>query len=175
MPRAQVAEAFRAIPGASVPDPDRLWTVPRVDLGTGEESGVGSFPPATGEVFPTLVSAVDSDGNEVAGIRLPDLTTPLGTHAGWNVRHPQTGGAGQIMPMVGSTLPFAATRGEREASADPRPSIEERYGGRDEYLARVRSDAARLAADRYLLTEDIEVLVADAVARWDVMVPVTAR
>ena len=175
VPRARVAEAFRAIPGASAPDPDCLWTVPRVDLGAGEEGGIGSFPPATSEPFPTLVSAVDPDGNEVAGIRLPDLTTPLGTHAGWNVRHPQTGGAGQIMPMLGSTLPFAVTRRERDASADPRPSIEERYGGRDEYLARVRSDAARLSADRYLLTEDIEVVVADAAARWDVIAPVTVR
>ena len=149
--------------------------MPRVDLGVGEEGGVGSFPPSTSEPFPTLVAAVDSDGNEVAGIRLPDLTTPLGTHAGWNVRHPLTGGAGQIMPMLGSTLPFAATRKEREASVDPRPSIEERYAGRDEYLARVHSDAARLAADRYLLAEDIEVVVADAAARWGMIVPVTAR
>lgn len=173
--RATVIEAFSAIPGARVPQPDRLWSVPRVDLGAGEEAGVGSFPAATGEPFPTLVSAVDADGNEVAGIRLPDLTTPLGTHAGWNTRHPDTGGDGQIMPMMGSTLPFAVTRSERTSTGDPRPSIQERYEAREAYLDRVRSDAAHLAADRYLLPEDVDVVTADAAARWDVIVPVAVR
>jgi hypothetical protein len=35
------------------------------------------------------VPAVDRDGNEVSGIRLPDVTTPLATYTGWNLRHPQ--------------------------------------------------------------------------------------
>src|SRR5690606_37803936 len=132
--------------------------------------GVGAFPAIAGERFPSFVSAVDSDGNEVAGVRLPDVTSPLATHTGWNPRHAETGGEGQIMPMMGSTIPFAPTRAEREQSGDPRLSIEERYAGREDYLARVRADAEHLVADRYLLPEDVDVVVADAAARWEAMV-----
>ena len=63
-----------------------------------------------------------SDGNEAAGIRLPDLSVPLATYAGWNLRHPDSGAPGQIMPQIGSTIPFPATREDREANAATRAS-----------------------------------------------------
>jgi len=174
VPRIEVIEAWRPLPTATVPDPARLWSVPRVDLGPREAEGIGVYPVATGEPYPALVSAVDADGNEVAGVRLPDISVPLATHAGWNPRHQETGGQGQIMPMMGSTLPLAATRSEREASGDPRPSIEERYESREAYLARVRAEAEALAADRYVVPEDVEVVVQNAATRWDAIRPVTA-
>ena len=175
VPRSAVVEAWRSLPAATLPDPARLWSVPRVDLGARESEGIGSFPASAGELYPTLVSAVDADGNEVAGVRLPDISVPLATYAGWNPRHPETGGAGQIMPMMGSTLPLAATRVERDASGDPRPSIEERYPSRKAYLELVRNAAEALAADRYLIAEDVEVVVQNAAARWDAILPVTAQ
>ena len=79
------------------------------------------------------------------------------------------------MPMMGSTLPLAATRVERDASGDPRPSIEERYPSRKAYLELVRNAAEALAADRYLIAEDVEVVVQNAAARWDAILPVTAQ
>ncbi len=174
VPRSDVLEAWRRLPAATLPDPARLWSVPRVDLGPREAEGIGSFPANAGEAYPALVSAVDPDGNEVAGVRLPDISVPLATHAGWNPRHPGTGGAGQIMPMMGSTLPLAATRAERDASGDPRPSIEERYPSREAYLEQVRSEAEALAADRYLIPEDVEVVMQNAATRWDAILPITA-
>ena len=56
---------------------------------------------------------------------------PLATHTGWNLRHPDIGGAEQLLVFAGATLPFARTRAEREATGDPRPSIEERYASRE--------------------------------------------
>ncbi|MEI7926072.1 MAG: hypothetical protein WCI61_07815, partial [Chloroflexota bacterium] len=50
----------------------------------------------------------------------------------------------------------------------------ERYRDRDDYLARVRVEAERLAAARYLLDEDVEVVVGHAAARWDMLVPAGA-
>ena len=67
----------------------------------------------------------------------------------------------------GGTIPFAATRADREVAGDPRPSIEERYASKDEYLERVRAAGEALVADRYLLEEDIEVSVAQAAKFWD--------
>ena len=70
--------------------------------------------------------------------------------------------------MQGSTLPFAATKAERLERRDPRPSIEERYRDRDDYLTRVRAAAEVLARQRYILEEDVEVCVENAAARYNV-------
>jgi hypothetical protein len=113
------------------------------------------------------VAAVDADGNERGGIRMPQIVAPLATHTGWNLRHPDIGGADQLLIFAGSTLPFPWTRQEREATGDPRPSIEERYASREAYQARVREAGAALAREGYLLADDVELCVALATRLWD--------
>jgi hypothetical protein len=106
--------------------------------------------------YETRVCAVDADGNEVAGIRLPPIAVPLGTYTGWNVyrAHPC-----ELCDRDGSLMPFARTRSGREATGDPRPSLEERYGGREIYVARVEAATAALVADRLLLPADAAAYV----------------
>src|SRR5262249_44361232 len=128
------------------------------------------LPPRPGRAFGSLVSAVDDDGNEVAGVVLPELAVPLATHTGWNLRHPDIGGAEQLLVFAGSTIPFSRTRLERERSHDPRRSVEERYGSRADYLGRVREAARALARERYLLEEDVELSVAAAARLWHTFV-----
>ena len=113
------------------------------------------------------MSAVDSDGNETAGVRLPDIAAPVATHAGWNTRAPETGAPEQIVPMQGLTLFFAPEADSRKAAGDSRASLRERYGSRDEYLDRVREHALGLAAGRYLLDEDVDVVVDACARRYD--------
>jgi hypothetical protein len=162
----ELAKVFDGIPGAHYPGhhprPRRLDFDP--DPVTGEPR---ALPPRDGRPYGTRVAAVDRDGNEVAGIALPELAVPLATHTGWNARHPDIGGEQQLLVFAGSTLPFPRTRAEREAAGDPRPSIAERYGSRDDYLAAVRRAAADLCQRRYLLEEDIELSVATAARLWD--------
>lgn len=167
VPPVRVIERFRALPGAHLPDPERLRPVPRLDLGPEAARGIGRYPPRLGPLYPFYVPAVDEDLNELGGIRLPDITVPLATYTGWNPRHPSTGGAGQIINMLGSTLPFPATAAERAATGDPRRSIAERYPDRESYLQRVRSAAEELAAQRYLLPDDIDLVVRLAGERYD--------
>jgi hypothetical protein len=169
-PMAEVVRSVGRIPGATLPDPSLLPRLPAVDLGPEAGRGIGRYPAETGAVFPVYVAALDGDGNEAAGLRLPDLEVPLATYLGWNPRHPDTGGAGQIIPMSGSTLALASSRAERLATGDPRPSIEERYRDRADYLARVRAAAERLAAQRYVLAEDVDLCVELAAERWDALV-----
>jgi len=69
--------------------------------------------------------------------------------------------------FAGATIPFARTRREREVTGDPRPSIEERYASRADYLERVRGEARRLARAGYLLDEDVELSVGAAARLWD--------
>jgi hypothetical protein len=124
-------------------------------------------PPVIGPALPLLVPAVDADGNELGGVRHPDVEVPLATYTGWNPRHPDLGGEDQTLRAAGATIVFPKTREERQAAGDPRPSIQERYASRDEYLARVRAEAEALVAGRYLLAEDVEGLVAYSGQRYD--------
>ena len=113
--------------------------------------------------YAVLVPSVDADGNESAGVRVPEVAAPLATYLGWNVRRDSEVMAG----IVGSTLPFAETEEARAAQEDPRPSIEARYPSREAYLDAVRTAATDLLEQRLFLAEDVERCVAVAGKRWD--------
>ena len=155
------SQVFDRIPGACYP---RHHARP-------QRQDFTALPPKAGPAYGSRVSAVDDDGNERAGIAVPEVAVPLATHTGWNLRHPDSGGAEQLLYFAGSTLPFARTRVEREAAGDPRPAIAERYRSREEYLARVRSAAEALATARYLLEEDVETSLDFAARMWDAWAP----
>ena len=162
----QVAAAFPSIPGTNF-----LEHLPYISrLNFGPDEGIASqIPPTVGKPYANLVSAVDEDGNELGGILLPDLTTPLGTHTGWNLRHADIGGTGYTLGTLGSTLPFPITKSQRDALGDPRLSLEERYSSREDYLGRVRNAAQDLVEGRYLLAEEIEQVVNQAAQRYDLL------
>jgi hypothetical protein len=109
-----------------------------------------------------LVPRVDVDGNDIAGIRLPDVAVPLGTRTGWNTRG--AGFAEGALMVVGSYIPFAATAKERLAKGDPRLSLEERYPSHEHYVKAVAHAAAGLQKERLLLAEDVERYLAAASA-----------
>src|SRR5262249_57154129 len=129
-------------------------------------TGIGRYRAQEGAFYPALVSAVDADGNETAGIRMPDIAVPVGTHTGWNPRDPITGSPEQIVPMNGLTLWFAPDEATRAARGDPRRSLAARYRDEADYSAKVREAALRLAAERYLLEEDVQRVIEAAVARY---------
>jgi len=113
--------------------------------------------PVLGEAhYGTRVPTVDGDGNEVAGIRLPPIAVPLATYTGWNAYKTAPG---ELCDRDGSYIPFAKTRAEREASGDARPSVEERYGSRAAYVAKVKAAADALIAERLLLPADAAAYV----------------
>src|SRR5204862_5709132 len=53
---------------------------------------------------------------------------------------------------------------------DPRPSIEERYPSRDQYLKQVQEAAASLVKDVYVLAEDVPAIVKHAGDHRDLLV-----
>jgi len=118
-------------------------------------------PEPTGKHYVTLVPQVDSDGNDIAGIRLPYLQAPLGTFSGWNLIKQEFGGTkpDRCTMQVGQFIPFANTKQERLAAGDPRPSIEERYPNKGDYVRAVRDAAAALVKQRFLLSEDYDRIV----------------
>jgi len=117
--------------------------------------------------LPFLVPQVDADGNELAGIRVAEVAVPLATTTGWNFRAERIGNPTTIYALLGSYLPLARTRAEREARHDPRPSIEERYKGRDDYLEKIRAAATALVKERFILEQDVEDVVQRAAKHWE--------
>lgn len=120
--------------------------------------------------LPFLVPQVDSDGNDIGGIRLPEQAVPLGTYCDWAFRSEAIGAPETLIAMAGSYIPFAKTRAEREKNGDPRLSIEERYTGRADYMRRVEAATNQLVADRYLLAEHVKPIVQNAGEHWDWLV-----
>lgn len=161
---------FPRIPNVSLPT--RLRRAWRVDYGPEFRSaGIIAFePPRVVGEFPVLVPQVDADGNELAGIRLPEVAVPLATYTGWNLRADGIGAPEELYSMAGSFIPFARTRTERIQRGDPRPSIQERYPHRDDYLERVRQAAQALVREGFLLERDVGAIVEAAAQRWDHLV-----
>jgi hypothetical protein len=122
-----------------------------------------------GTPLPYLVAQVDRDGNELGGLRLPEVTVPLGTYTGWNFRNQKVGGTEQQVALMGGYVPFASTKAEREQRRDPRPSVEERYETRDHYLRLVREAAAPLVKGGYLLADDVPTILQRAGEHWDLL------
>lgn len=130
-----------------------------------DSSGIITIePPRVGTAsYGVLAPQVDADGNDLGGIRSVFLRVPIGTYTGWNLGRPGRF-AGGMCNLQGSFVPFAATRAEREAIGDPRPSIAERYPDAAAYLDAFRKAAAALVAQRFLRPEDATTLVAQAEA-----------
>ncbi len=161
------AMGFPSIPGS--PAPEGLQ-YPLIDYDLGphfryrDQSGVAAAIPVVKQTLPQLVVRVDSDGNEVAGIRSPLVMAPLGTYTGWNVT---TSGAykGQLCmggSPIGGFIPFAETKAERTKAGDPRPSLQERYKDHDGYVRAVRVAADQLVREGFLLAEDAAAMIDQA-------------
>lgn len=124
-------------------------------------------PPTIGAAFPILVPQVDADGNELAGVRVPELSVPVATYTGWNLFNERSGPVNVLSSMQGSFIPFARSRAERDRVNDPRRSVEERYQGREPYLALIGKAASDLVAKGYLLSADVARIIEQAGTRWD--------
>jgi hypothetical protein len=164
------AVRFPKIP--SLPFADYMPGVWRMDFGPEYAATrvITKEPPSLGDPFPVLVPQVNADGNDEGGIALPEVAVPLGTHTGWNVSTFPLSGLRYLAGLVGSFEPFARTRTEREQSGDSRPSIEERYKSRQDYLERVRRAGMDLARERYVLEDDVDAVVRQAEQTWNVVV-----
>ncbi len=159
LPREMVG--FPNIPGVEYTG--LMSTGDLFEYGAGFEEGIlTTLPPeSAGSPYPVFVPRTDADGNDVAGIRLPAVAAPRATFTGWALRAPAFGGP-DLCDAAGQQIDFPATRDERLASGDPRPSLEERYPDAQAYVDAVAAAAEGLARERLLLDEDVERMVGEA-------------
>jgi hypothetical protein len=140
----------------------------RLDFGPEWSRGIVlNEPPKVGQIYVGLVPAVDEAGNSRAGIRLPAIAAPVGTYGGWNFRIPAIGRPDQLFGEMGSFYPLPRTTEERLKSGDSRLSIAERYKSREAYIATVTAVAKQMVDDRFLLPEDLNDPIDQAVAIYD--------
>jgi len=110
--------------------------------------------PKNGPIYPSFVPRTDEDGNDIAGVRLADVTVPVATYTGWALRSgPQ---ANDGCESSGQFIPFAKTEADRQLTGDPRRSVQERYRTLDRYVERVAHALNRMVRDRVLLCEDYD-------------------
>ena len=139
---------FPSIPGVSFPDVINGLRV--TDYSTN--------PPTEDKSYPVFISKVDKDGNDIAGIRLPDVNVPIATYMGWNLGS-EGFAKGSLCSVIGSTIPFSITKLDRQKSGDPRLSIKERYVNHDAYVNQIKEASTRLLKKRLLLKDDVDFYV----------------
>jgi len=156
---------FPSIPGVMLPmGPSQLTLL---DFGPEADKGILSIEPPRrleNQTYAIMVPAVDADGNDRPGVRMPVVDAPLGTYTGWNLRV-RGGGHASSHTFVGSYIPLPETDAERAATRDPRPSILARYKDKAGYVRAIEAAAKKLVADRLMLEEDMARVV-EAARDW---------
>jgi hypothetical protein len=157
---------FPKIPGLNTPHEVSLAY--HLDFGAQWKSGIiSNEPPKVGKPFAVLVPQTDADGNDMGGVRLPELQAPLATYTGWNLRDPSIGAPDLRVSFLGSFIPLARTAAEREKSGDPRLSVAERYGSREQYMSKFSEAAMKLIKERFLLQEDLPAVLERGQREWN--------
>lgn len=159
-PLPQAEMGFPKIPGVTYNGV--LHTGDLFDFGPSFDKGIVTvLPPVlVGTPYKALVPKTDADGNDIAGIRLPDVAVPLATYTGWALRAGPASADG--CDAAGQKIDFKKTSAERTASGDPRLSVEERYATQQKYVELVTGSAKGLLTDRLLLSEDVDRIITAA-------------
>jgi len=169
----QSGMGFPAIPAAATGNAvgydGLLHTGDLFDFGPFFQRGILDVQPPVllGSPYPVFVPKTDADGNDIAGIRLPEIAVPLATYTGWALR---AAAPADPVPVVdgcdasGQRIPFLATRAERLAAGDPRLSIAERYPDHATYVGLVTEAATRLGQERLLIDADVQAYIKAAQA-----------
>jgi len=110
--------------------------------------------PANAPIYPSWVPRTDADGNDIAGVRLADVSVPLATYTGWALRAGAQANDG--CESSGQFIPFPKTQADRLATGDPRLSVQERYPTFAKYQFQVRRALDRMVRQRLLLCEDAD-------------------
>ncbi len=113
---------------------------------------------AVGPQYRVLVPKVDAVGDDVAGVRLPDVAVPRATRTGWNFYAPPFP-AGELCDRDGSMLALAPTDAGK-VPGDARPSLAALYPAAGDYAAKLKAAADALVAARLLLPDDAAQLSA---------------
>lgn len=123
-------------------------------------------PPRLGRPFGVRVPKADADGNDVGGVRMPEIDCAIGTFTGWNLRSASIGLEQHLLSNTGSYLPIPRTAEERARTGDPRLPIDSRYATQEKYIACVNEKSDALIKAGLLLPSDKKYVVERAARHW---------
>jgi alpha/beta hydrolase family protein len=157
---------FPSVPGVKPPAPYEPFVL---DFGPrfARAGIVERQPPAVKGTYRVLVPRVDEAGNDLGGVRPPELEAPLAAYTGWNYRAPAIGAPWARISFLGSYLALPRSAEDRRASGDPRRSIEERFPSRERYLEAYAAAARELVRRRFLLEEDLPAVLERGAREWE--------
>jgi hypothetical protein len=127
--------------------PKFAYNVYKIDLGI--------EPPPVHGTYTNLVPQVGADGNELAGVRVPELQVPIATYTGWNLRASETGFPDYRASFVGSFIAW------------PKDDVLARYRTRDEYFGRLTDAALALVRDRFFVADDLPAILERGAKLWE--------
>jgi len=163
-----------SIDGLDFPDlptvqtPDVIHEAYRTDYGARFRTDglVTRQPPRLGPTYPSLVSQVDSLGNEQAGLQTLETRVPLATYMPWNLRIGATRNADELTNFFGSVVPLPTTSAEKRDTGDPRPAATTLYSDQAAYMERARAAADAMIDEGILLPADRDRVLARAKEIW---------
>ena len=145
--------ALRQLHGVAIPT--AFYAPFQMDLGAEWKHGIAAEPPRVSGMYGSKVPQIGADGNELAGVRIPQLTVPLATYTGWNLRDPRVGFPDVRASFVGSAIPWPASE------------VVERYRDRNGYLGRFAEATLQLMKERFLAVDDFPALFDRGGKEWD--------
>jgi hypothetical protein len=136
--------AVKSMHGVAVPK--FAYDVYKVDFAT--------EPPKILGTYVNLVPQVGANGNELAGVHLPELQAPFATYTGWNLRDPKIGFPEYRASFVGSLIAW------------PKAEIAALYRSADEYLGKFTAATLTLVKERFLVADDVVEILEDGVQEF---------
>lgn len=158
---------FPEIPNVQVPDV--IHHAYRADYGPlfRTDGVITRQPPRLGPAYPSLVSQVDTLGNELAGVHTLETRVPLATYMPWNLRVGATRNADELTNFFGSVVPLPATLSEKRDTGDPRPAATTLYPSKADYMTEAREATDAMVEEGILLPADRDRVLERADALWE--------
>lgn len=135
----------------------------RTDYGAEWTNGIiSNQPPLVDGTYVSLAPAIDDLGNEKGGIRNIELLVPIATYIPYSLRHGFPGANQELQDFKGTFIPLPL----KQIASDGRPSIEDLYDGKNDYMIKVRQELDGLVSSGYVLNDDVHQLSERASSYW---------
>lgn len=149
--------------------PETIHVPRRANYGSAFSRGViQNDPPLLGEFYAVLVPQVDIYGNELGGIRNPEVAYPVASYTPWSLRGSSLSNPKELRTFRGNMIPLELTNADRVINKDLRPSLSTSYRSSKEYHGLISKYTDSLIAQGYILPQDRQAALNYAMKLWNI-------
>ena len=140
----------------------------RANYGSAFSRGIiQSDPPILGDPYPILVPQVDLFGNELGGIRNPEVAYPVASYTPWSLRGSNLTNPYELRSFRGNMIPLALNNQDRVPNKDLRPSLSTTYRSSKDYFRVISNYTDSLIGQGFILPQDRYLSINHAMKLWD--------